>query len=71
MSKRTRSRERFPIGEWAREAKYKRVETVEVSKSLENINQEISTAKGTIQIQKENNAQLQGEIKELRKKVSH
>ena len=71
MSKRTRSRERFPIGEWACEAKYKRVETVEVSKSLENINQEISTAKGTIKIQKENNAQLQGEIKELRKKVSH
>ena len=71
MSKRTRSRERFPIGEWARKAKYKRVKAVEVSKSLENINQEISTAKGTIKIQKENNAQLQGEIKELRKKVSH
>lgn len=59
------------MGEWARKAKYKRVEAVEVSKSLENINQEISTAKGTIKIQKENNAQLQGEIKELRKKVSH
>lgn len=44
---------------------------MEVSKGLENINQEISTAKGTIKIQKENNAQLQGEIKELRKKVSH
>ena len=71
MSKRTRSRERFPIGEWAREAKYKRVETVEVSKSLENINQEISTAKGTIKILKENNVQLQGEIKELRRKVSY
>ena len=71
MSKRTRSRERFPIGEWGRKAKYKRVEAVEVSKSLENINQEISTAKGTIKILKENNVQLQGEIKELRRKVSH
>lgn len=71
MSKRTRSRERFPIGEWARKAKYKRVKAVEASKSLENINQEISTAKGTIKIQKENNVQLQGEIKELRRKVSH
>ena len=71
MSKRTRSRERFPIGEWARKAKYKRVEVVEASKSLENINQEISTAKGTIKILKENTVQLQGEIKELRKKVSH
>ena len=71
MSKRTRSRERFPIGEWARTAKYKRVEAVEASKSLENINQEISTAKGTIKILKENNVQLQGEIKELRRKVSH
>lgn len=71
MSKRTRSRERFAIGEWARKAKYKRVEAVEASKSLENINQEISTAKGTIKILKENNVQLQGEIKELRRKVSH
>lgn len=71
MSKRTRSRERFPIGEWARKAKYKRVEAVEASKSLENINQEISTAKGTIKILKENNVQLQGEIKELRRKVSY
>ena len=34
MSKRTRSRERFPIGEWARKAKYKCIEAVEVSKSL-------------------------------------
>lgn len=71
MSKRTRSQERFPIAEWARKAKHERVEAVEASKSLENINQEISTAKGTIKIQKENNVQLQGEIKELRKKVSH
>ena len=71
MSKRTKSRERFSIGEWARKAKYKRVEAVEASKSLENINQEISTAKGTIKILKENNVQLQGEIKELRRKVSY
>ena len=71
MSKRTRSRERFPIGESVRKAKYKCVEAVEASKSLENINQEISTAKGTIKILKENNVQLQGEIKELRRKVSH
>ena len=71
MSKCTRSRQRFPIGEWAHKAKNKRVEAVEASKSLENINQEISTAKGTIKILKENNVQLQGEIKELRRKVSH
>ena len=31
MSKCTRSRERFPIGEWARKAKYKRIEAVEAS----------------------------------------
>ena len=66
-----RSRERFPVGEWARKANYKRIEAVEASKSLENINQEISTAKGTIKILKENNVQLQGEIKELRRKESH
>ena len=44
---------------------------MEASKSLQNIHQEISTAKGTIKILKESNVQLQGEIKELRRKVSH
>jgi len=71
MSKRTRSRERFPIREWARKAKYKRIETVEASKSLEKIEQEISSAKETTKILKENNVQLQGQIKKLRRKVSH
>lgn len=71
MSKRTRSREKFPIGEWARKAKYKRIEAVEASKSLERIEQEISSAKETTKILKENNVQLQGEIKELKRKVSH
>ena len=70
MSKRTRSRERFPIGEWARKAKYKRIEAVEASKSLENIEQVISSAKETTKVLKENNVQLQGEIKELRRKVN-
>ena len=69
MLKRTRSRERFPIGEWARKAKYKRLEAVEASKSLENIEREISSRNETTKILKENNAQLQDEIKELRKKV--
>lgn len=40
MLKRTRSRERFPIGEWAHKAKYKQLEAVEASKSLENIERE-------------------------------
>lgn len=71
MSKRTTSRERFPIGEWARTAKYKHIKAVEASKSLEKIEQEISSAKETTKIIKENNVQLQGEIKELRRKVSH
>ena len=71
MSKRTRSRERFPIGEWARKAKYKRIEAVEASKSLGKIEQEISSTKETAKILKEKNGQLQGEIKELRRKVSH
>lgn len=71
MSKRTRSRERFPIGEWARKVKYKRIEAVEASKSLEKIEQEISSAKETTKILKENNVQLQGQIKKLRRKVSH
>lgn len=71
MSKRRRSRERFPIGEWARKAKYKRIEAVEASKSLARIEQEISSAKETTKVLKENNVQLQGEIKELRRKVSH
>jgi len=44
---------------------------VEASKSLEKIEQEISSAKETTKILKENNVQLQGEIKELRRKVSH
>lgn len=71
MSKRTRSRERFPIGEWARKVKSKRIEAVEASKSLEKIEQEISSAKETTKILKENNVQLQGQIKKLRRKVSH
>jgi len=53
MSKRTRSRERFPIGEWARKAKYKRSEALEASKSLEKIKQEVSSAKETTKILKE------------------
>lgn len=68
MLKRTKSRERFPIGEWARKAKNKRIEAVEASKSLEKIEQEILSAKETTKILKENNVQLQGEIKELRRK---
>lgn len=71
MSKRTRYKERFPIGEWTHKVKLKHVEAMEVSKSLQNINQEISNAKETIKVLKENNINLQGEIKELRKKVSH
>ena len=71
MLKRTKSRERFPIGEWARKAKNKRIEAVEASKSLEKIEQEILSAKETTKILKENKVQLQGEIKELRRKVNH
>ena len=71
MSKRMRSRERFSIGECARKAKHKHIEAVEASQSLEKIEQEISSAKETTVILKEKNAQLQGEIKELRRKVSY
>ena len=71
MSKRTRSRERFPIGEWACKAKYKRIEAAEGSKSLAKIEQEISSTKETAKILKEKNVQLQGEINELRRKVSN
>ena len=70
MSKRTRSRERFPIGERARKGKYKSIKAVEASKSLGKIEQEISSTKETTKILKEKNVQLQGEIKELRIKVN-
>ena len=67
MPKRTRSRERFPIGEWARRAKSKRLEVVEASKSLQQVEQQIAGATETIRILKDNNAQLQVEINELRR----
>ena len=60
-----------PIGEWARKAKYKRIEAVEARKSLENIEREISSSKEATKILKEKNVQLQGEIKELGRKVSY
>ena len=44
---------------------------MEASKSLAKIQQEISSAKETTKVLKENNVQVQGEIKELRRKVSH
>lgn len=71
MPKRTRSRERFPIGEWARRAKSKRLEVVEASKSLRQVEQQIAGATETIRILKDNNAQLQVEINELRRKVGN
>ena len=71
MRKRTRSRERFPIGEWARRAKSKRLEVVEASKSLQQVEQQIAGATETIRILKDKNAQLQVEINELRRKVSN
>ena len=44
---------------------------MEASKSLGKIEQEISSTKETAKILKEKNGQLQGEIKELRRKVGH
>lgn len=69
MLKCTKSREQFPIGELACKTKNKRIEAVEAS--LQKNKQEILSAKETTKILKENNVQLQGEIKELRTKVSY
>ncbi|KAJ7391279.1 hypothetical protein OS493_019411 [Desmophyllum pertusum] len=68
MPKRTRSRERFPIGEWAHSVKCKCLEAVEASRSLEHIQQQITGVKETTRILKENNAQLHDEVNELKRK---
>lgn len=70
MLKCTKSREQFPIGEWACKAKNKHIEAVEASRHLQKNKQEIWSAKEITKILKENNVQLQGEIKELRTKVT-
>ena len=70
MPKRTRSRERFPIGEWAHSVKCKCLEAVEASRSLEHIQQQITGVKETTRILKENNAQLHDEVNELKRKVA-
>ena len=62
MANRIRKRERFPIGEWAREIKDKRNILLQANESIQNMQHEIDVAKNSYE-------NLKGKVNELKRKV--